>query len=143
MIKSFTGQHAFLSNFSPCSIEYEGTIFPSTEHLFQSLKILDPNLRLRISRILTPGQAKKFSRTIELRPNWNKIRVSIMRDVVYQKFQQNLVIRKMLLDTGDKELVEGNDWHDKFWGVDNQTNEGDNHLGNILMEIRDDLRGEL
>ena len=43
-----------------------------------------------------------------------------------------------LLDTGDTELIEGNNWHDTFWGV--CKGKGQNNLGKILMEVRKDIR---
>ena len=39
-------------------------------------------------------------------------------------------------------LEEGNTWHDTFWGVDAKTGEGQNHLGKILMKIREELKEE-
>ena len=44
-------------------------------------------------------------------------------------------LREKLLATGDEELIEGNWWNDKFWGV--CKGEGCNMLGLILMEVRD------
>ena len=35
----------------------------------------------------------------------------------------------------DDDIVEDNDWGDRFWGICNC--EGQNNLGKILMEIRD------
>ena len=63
-----------------------------------------------------------------------------MEYVVECKFYQNPELLQKLIDTGDEELVEGNTWHDNFWG--NCTCEkcrdipGENHLGKILMDIR-------
>ena len=67
-----------------------------------------------------------------------------MKDIVREKFKQNDdLMRMLLIDTGNEELVEGNYWGDSFWGVDLKTNEGENHLGIILMELRDEFRKEL
>ena len=40
-----------------------------------------------------------------------------MFDIVLAKFQQNDNLRFRLLDTSDNKLIEGNTWHDTFWGV--------------------------
>jgi predicted NAD-dependent protein-ADP-ribosyltransferase YbiA (DUF1768 family) len=51
------------------------------------------------------------------------------------KFAQNPELYNQLKDTGTEEIVEGNWWYDKYWGVCN--GEGENHLGKLLMWIRD------
>lgn len=134
-IRSFTGDHAFLSNFYPAEIKYEGLTYKTSEHLFVAMKTLDLDERKVVSEIETPGQAKRYGRkSITLREDWNKIRVDIMRFVVYQKFEQNPELKQKLLDTGHNLLVEGNNWGDMFWGqVDG---EGSNFLGRILMALR-------
>jgi predicted NAD-dependent protein-ADP-ribosyltransferase YbiA (DUF1768 family) len=48
-------------------------------------------------------------------------------------------LRTLLLATNGHELVEGNKHGDTFWGVDLCTNVGDNHLGKLLMQVRDEL----
>ena len=62
-----------------------------------------------------------------------------MEEIVRAKFTQNHALRQQLLDTGDRELREGNSWHDIFWGVDLRTGKGENHLGKILMKVRSEL----
>ena len=57
-----------------------------------------------------------------------------MRDALIQKFSDKK-LQKKLIDTGDAELIEGNWWGDKFWGV--CEGEGENHLGKLLMEVRE------
>ena len=65
-----------------------------------------------------------------------------MEDIVRAKFTQNQDMKQQLLATGNLVLVEGNGWHDTFWGVDLKTGEGENHLGRILMQVREELREE-
>jgi ribA/ribD-fused uncharacterized protein len=66
-------------------------------------------------------------------------RIALMRRVVSQKISKNALIRALLLSTGDEQIYEGNDWGDRFWGVSPiGSEEGENHLGIILMEIRDE-----
>ena len=63
-------------------------------------------------------------------------------DVMYQvckaKFLQNPDLARKLVETGDAELVEGNTWGDKVWGVCDGV--GENNLGKTLMRIRDELQ---
>lgn len=136
MIDRFEGKFRWLSNFYPCDVPYEGLIYPSSEHAFVAAKTLDQSLRLKIQEIETPGWAKKFGRNLELRTNWDSIRIEEMCKIVTAKFTYNLWLRDKLLDTAPHELVEGNYWNDRFWGKD-LAGYGENNLGKILMEIRD------
>ena len=73
--------------------------------------------------------------------NWIDIRYDIMNDCLIQKYKQEPYRTKLLM-TGNQHIEEGNAWGDVFWGVDIQTREGLNILGELIMEIRDDLRDE-
>lgn len=137
MIDNFWGQHRFLSNFYPCVINYEGIIYPSTEHAYQAAKVLDTSTRYDISLMSTPGQAKKAGRIVKLREDWEHIKVSVMNTILCQKFQDDQLAQK-LVETYPHELVEGNTWGDRFWGVCN--GEGQNMLGVLLMQIRNQKR---
>lgn len=63
-----------------------------------------------------------------------------MEEIVRAKFSQHPELEERLLATGDRKLVEGNPWNDTFQGVDVRTGKGQNHLGEILMKIRDELK---
>ena len=52
-ILSFDGEFAFLSNFSPSLLEYEGLTYPTLEHAFQAAKSLDPARRIEIAESLS------------------------------------------------------------------------------------------
>ena len=56
------------------------------------------------------------------------------------KFEQNILLKTFLIETGDQELQEGNYWNDKEWGVCLKTNKGKNKLGKLLMKIRKELQ---
>ena len=75
-----------------------------------------------------------------LRPDWEKVKNGIMEEIVCAKFTQHTDLAEKLLATGDRVLVEGNHWGDTFWGVDTRTGQGENHLGKILMKVREELR---
>lgn len=139
MISSFSGKWAGLSNFAPVVVEFEGRLYPSVEHAFQAAKTLDPSLREQIAQASTPGRAKQLGRRASLRPGWDQMRIDVMRELLEKKFATP-TYKALLEATGDEDLVEGNDWHDRFWGAVWLTSEndwdGENHLGRLLMTIR-------
>lgn len=142
-ITNFRNEYRFLSNFYRSWFTTpKGVQCPTVEHAFQACKTDDPAERLNILRADTPLQARHIGRHVNLRSNWNAVRVSYMRQLVYMKFKQSKEMTFDLLATGDAHIAEGNHWGDKFWGVDSKTGEGQNHLGKILMEVRDVLRAE-
>lgn len=134
-IDYFQGQYRFLSNFW-----YNSKGF-NVECWFQSFKTLDLNEREQI-RKMKPGDAKIYSRTIKLRPDWEHIKIGIMEKLVLYKFISDKELKQKLLDTKDAELIEGNSWHDNFWGTcvcSKCGNKGKNVLGKILMNVRERL----
>lgn len=135
-IDSFTGDYRFLSNFYPAKVEYEGLVFPTVEHAYVAAKTFDLEKRDQIKNIPTPGQVKRFGRKLALRPDWDEVKLFIMYDLVVEKFKDR-ALQRLLLKTYPATLIEGNDWGDEFWGVDLRSGEGENHLGRILMEVRD------
>ena len=144
IIDSFRGKYAFLSNFYSCDINLtingRTYTFPTVENAFQLSKTLNPSEKL-IHRFqsITPGQAKKLGRLVKLRNDWDQVKLQVMRKLLIKKFS-NPELKNKLLDTGDALLIEGNWWRDTYWGVCNRTDIGDNHLGKLLMEVRDELR---
>lgn len=135
-INSFRGAFAFLSNFHPAIIKYAGIVYPTAEHLYMALKTLDKDERIHISSLSSPSTAKQYGRTVQLRPNWDKIKFDVMTVVVRRKFAQNLSLKEKLLATKDAILEEANWWGDTYWGTCN--GEGENNLGKILMTIREE-----
>jgi ribA/ribD-fused uncharacterized protein len=135
----FADQYAFLSNFYPCEILVDAIIFPTVEHAFQASKTMDREVRIQISELSSPEEAKRFGRTVELRPDWEDVKLVIMKELLLIKFKQHHFMNQ-LFGTGKKNLVEGNNWNDRYWGV--CKGEGLNHLGMLLMQIRTELRAE-
>ncbi len=135
-ILGFFGNYRFLSNFWPANVEYAGVIYKTVEHAFQAAKTLDPVERGIIGAKETPGAAKKAGKFITLRSDWEEVKLNIMFDLVTAKFAEE-PLRSELLSTGNAELVEDNNWGDTFWGSCDGV--GQNHLGRILMKVRDNL----
>lgn len=146
MINRFNNAYAFLSNFYHCRIEYDGAVFPTVENAFQAAKYVENNKPAVYQEFasITPGEAKRRGRKLPLRRNWDNIRLSIMEELLRNKFA-DAVLKQRLLATGNHELVEGNHWHDNFWGsctCDRCRNKGQNQLGKLLMKLRSEYRNE-
>ena len=98
---------------------------------------MNTELRLAIAAATTPGRAKRMGRVVPLRSDWEQVKDSIMEELIRSKFQDRS-LAFMLWSTGSKELIEGNSWHDTYWGMCNGV--GRNQLGKILMKIREEIR---
>lgn len=136
-IRAFRGEHGFLSNFHRSPIRVEGTEYPTVEHAFQAAKAANAAEGAWVGAAPTPGEAKRRGRRVRRRPDWDRVRVEVMTDLVRRKFRDPGLARR-LLATAERPLVEENTWDDTFWGVCD--GRGENHLGRILMRIRDELR---
>jgi ribA/ribD-fused uncharacterized protein len=143
-IRTFHGEHSFLSNFYPSPLTYEGMEYPTLEHAYQAAKTPDQAERLKMKAVATPGAAKKMGTRVKRRKDWFAVNLGIMTDLIRQKFTRYPDLKEWLLATEDRELIEGNDWGDDFFGMvkDGKTGEwrGENHLGKMLMLVRAELR---
>lgn len=137
MIEQLNGKYRFLSNFWSCYIEYAGLEFPSVENAYQAAKCLFREDMWKFAGIKS-SEAKQLGKIIRIREDWKEIKTGIMHSLVLQKFTRHKDLRLRLLQTMDEDIQEGNWWGDTFWGTVN--GKGENHLGKILMEVRDELR---
>jgi hypothetical protein len=153
VIGTFDGQYRFLSNFYPASVILDGKEYPSTEHAFQAAKFSrTAPIRERIRKTRSARTAKRLGHTPGMfmtQRAWRDYRsLTIMRDVVWQKFTRHEELKRLLLATGEKRLEEGNTWHDNTWGICHckgckalrergyPYSMGRNQLGKILMQVR-------
>lgn len=134
-IKGFDGEFRWLSNFWKCEVELDGMKFDSTENAYQAAKCENIAERIKFTNI-TAGQAKRLSRQINVREDWDSVKLEVMDDLLRQKFE-NKDLADKLLATGDCLIEETNSWADVFWGVCGGV--GENNLGRLLMKIREDL----
>ena len=138
-INRFRGKYMFLSNFCSCKhgVEFEGQIYPTSEHAYQAAKIENPTGRDSFvvggSLGNNPMDAKRKGGNVHLRGRWNKLRTGFMLDICRSKFSRDSQMAALLLKTGNQKIVEGHT-SDMFWGGKQ------NHLGRILMRIRSELR---
>lgn len=136
-IESFEGEYRFLSNFYESVIEREGIRFATAEAAYAAAKTDDPTWKARIALASSPNAAKKLGRGAPLRPTWESEKLVVMEEILRMKFADER-LRDKLTSTAPVELVEGNWWGDTFWGVCKGV--GENHLGRLLMKIRDEGR---
>ncbi|MGD9725355.1 MAG: NADAR family protein [Nitrospira sp.] len=143
-IDNFKGEYRWLSNFHLCEIEWQGDTYRSVEHAYQAAKTSDPEERRKIREAATCGKAKRLGQKVTLDPVWaareRSCKLATMRGLLWRKFQ-NPLLREKLIQTGRHHLIEGNDWGDTWWGVCNGN--GLNHLGRILMDIREEILREM
>lgn len=168
-IQEFHGPYRFLSNFYSCSVEYEGVVYPSSEHAYCTQKTLNKKERDYINwhrtastyegkkhehvRETRAGEAKLRSREVTLQPNWEvpdqngiPLKLHIMEAVLRAKYKCNPGLVDKLLDTDTASITEGNQHHDRFFGVCNCKEHngggGENHLGHLHEKLRDEYRKE-
>jgi ribA/ribD-fused uncharacterized protein len=137
---SINDEYGCFSNFAPYPIKVHGKVWPTPEHYFQAQKFRDVQEQETVRKAKTPMQAALMGRDRKrkLRRDWESRKVSVMREAVKAKFTQHPDIRDVLIATGSAKLVE-HTVHDDYWG-DGGDGRGENMLGQILMEIRDELR---
>ena len=138
MITSFKDDYEFLSNFYPCKITIAGYTFPSVENAYQAMKCANPNDYAQFVNI-GPAEAKKLGRKVQLRNDWEQIKYNVMRQLLDLKFQDKVLL-KMLQDTAPESIIEGNYWHDNYWGMCQcdkcKSKIKYNHLGELLQRKR-------
>ena len=132
--------YGYMSNFAPYSFSEGNKIWPTSEHDFQAQKFLVPEIQEKIRLLESPMDAALEGRNHQnpLRKDWEDVRDDIMRYAVREKFRQNPVIKEDLLETGDSIIIEHTK-NDSYW-ADGGDGTGKNMLGQILMEVRTELR---
>lgn len=132
-----------LSNLYRREVEFEGRIYPTSEHAYQAGKASKPAVRDWILSAPSPSLAAMAAHglyTWDIVPNWSQIKFDRMRAVLRAKFSQHEDLRELLLSTGQARLVEAgtvNNAVNRLWGqVDGK---GENMLGVMLMELRAEL----
>lgn len=139
MINKFNNEYRWLSNFWLSPIVIDDIQYASTEHYYQAMKTFDKSDR-ELIRNASVVECKQLGRKVKIRDDWDKSKDTIMLLASFQKFDNHPGLKQKLIDTEPHELIEGNWWHDNYWGdcycekcVDIK---GENKLGKILMFVR-------
>lgn len=107
VINRFKDEYAFLNNRFPCRVVWQGKKYSNAELAFQASYCNEDT------------------------------RLDVMQSILRVKFEQNPNLMQKLIDTGNRILINGNNKQEIFWGVDLYSWEGENHLGKIIMDIRE------
>ncbi len=136
-IYGFRGEFRWMSNFHPVQIDFESRRWPSVEHAHQAAKTQIEVEKIAILEAPAPGRAKRLGRTLNIRADWLEVRCDLMLRLQRLKYQDR-DLAFLLRRTGARHIEETNTWGDTFWGVCKGV--GENQMGKILMEVRDELR---
>lgn len=135
MIYTFiTDEFRWLSNFYPCTIEFDNMQFKSVEHAYMSAKSNAIEWKEFCMTEDNPAIVKRRSYEINIDPDWDMRKVDVMRTCITKKFTQE-PFRSMLLNTGTEYIQEGNYWGDRFWGIDLNINRSSKSEQNYACEI--------
>ena len=141
VVESFRDEYSWLSNFQYFDkpLIAGGNTYLTNEHFYQAMKTKDKVIRKAIANHPSKG-LKKFVSSVQLREDWDDIKLDVMRYGLQYKFSDhNPNLRKKLIETNIMHLQEGNWWNDKFWGVCLKDGEGENNLGILIMEVREEI----
>lgn len=128
------------SNFALYHIKLKGKTWQTTEHYFQAQKFAGTEHENKIRKAASPMKAAELgrSRKVTIRKNWDNFKDNVMYDALKAKFTQHQELRKLLIETEDKILIEHTE-NDSYWG-DGGNGSGKNKLGKLLMKLRSELK---
>lgn len=133
-----------LDNFSSFKVKYDGYLYSSLEEAYQTIGFLEsaPEIAEQIKNSNSAHEAQKIAylNKDKQRSDWDKVKVSIMEELLRLKIEQNPYVKKKLLETKDYLIVEDSP-KDSFWGW-GENRDGVNQLGKLWMKLREELRGK-
>lgn len=134
-----------LSNFSAFEVMWDGRRFATSEHAYhyekfkRTVYLIAHEIQVATSAHEAFKIAEKYSK--HRRPDWDDVKLIIMKQILHAKTRQHEYVRHKLLATGDRQLIE-NSWRDDFWGW-GPNKDGKNMLGKLWMEVRSELRSRM
>lgn len=128
-ILTFSGMHYYLSNFYESPFKLWGLNFRTVEAAYQSGKNKHISERV-FYQYLTPKEAISKSLFLKIRDDWEEVKESIMYEILYAKFSQNVILKGRLLATGTRLIKD-----------DQKTVSKDSvDVGKLLMKVREELK---
>lgn len=139
-----SGPHGHMSNFYPAPVTLNGYRYPTSEHVYHTLRTPDSKQKRAIAEASTPMDAANLGRNISsenTHSDWKtKLRYPAMLYVVLEKYMQHPELAEKLIATGDTRIVEHSPY-DPYWG-DWENGTGQNKLGEVLEIVRNILNGK-
>ena len=121
---------------------YQEIEYRTVENFYQAMKLPKEETEKRCYiASLNPYRAKKEGRKLQIRSDWNGLKLSVMEYALRFKFAEGTSWHRRLMAT-KREIVEWNNWNDEFWGISVKTKQGQNHLGKLLMKLREEFKNE-
>lgn len=137
-------EYYVFDNFSSFQVEYKGKVYPTSEHAYQSSKFVnsDSELAERIKNSKSAHEAFKLAEANKDKKerNWDEIKLKIMKEILICKVTQHEYVMKKLLQSEDRVIVEDS-WRDSYWGW-GEDRKGENMLGKLWMEVRNEIRNK-
>jgi ribA/ribD-fused uncharacterized protein len=152
--------YGWLCNFFELPFTIDEITFLTNEHFYvwSKWKMFDSTnieLKQQIIEAPTGNAVKKLGSKIKNSDatRWDLEKVRIMKEGITAKFEQNEMYKKLLIDTGNKIIIETSPG-DKFWGIGcseenafqlskeefNRYLKERNFLGKVLMEVREQFK---
>jgi ribA/ribD-fused uncharacterized protein len=134
----YENEYYCLSNFSSFAVEEHNIVYQTSEHLYHCKKFTDPGIIQEIlqTRSAHDAQLVAIRNKTSVRADWSDVKLRIMKEILILKMNQHPYVKKKLLQTGKRQIIE-NSWRDDFWGW-GEHKDGKNMLGTLWMEIRDE-----
>ena len=154
MITQFKGQYELLDPAYYCLAEYDGELYNSAEAAFLAAQFDSTYFRSIFRNPVLPiWRARQLAKKLQRRHDWTPtLSIEIMRQITLDKFLRTQKLRSALLATCGERIVAENNWHEQFWGCcicatrpgkygrrSSCSVPGRNHLGEVLMSVRDQL----
>ncbi|MDO8520725.1 MAG: NADAR family protein [bacterium] len=135
-------EYYVFSNFSSFALEWKGKLWMTSEHAYHSEKFIDERLKEELQKTRSAHDAMKFAYANKDKylSNWDEIKLGVMKKILLAKVAQHPYVKKKLLESGDRPLIEDS-WRDAYWGW-GPNKDGENHLGKLWMEVRDEVRSK-
>ena len=129
-------------NFTAFQVEYEGILFPTSEHAYQATKFKKTSPEtyelVRNARSAHDAQRIANENKDKADPEWDNYKIPVMKDILRNKVEQHPYVLKKLIQSGDREIIEDS-WRDSTWGW-GKNKDGQNLLGKLWMELREEYR---
>ena len=139
-IRFYEREYYVFSNFSSFSIIWKGNFCLTSEHAYHTEKFEDENIKELIRKTTSAHDSQKVSHEHKdkYRKDWNTVKLGVMKEILIEKVRQHTYVKKKLLESGSRILIEDS-WRDDFWGW-GPNKDGANHLGKLWMEVREEVK---